>query len=155
MRKSSKPAKPAKTANRQSPAKPAATKAHSLEAIYGELEKILLRHAPPCKRGALAVRDKRSLELVVPKPVAVPGAYGGKPVDLQLAALILQKDYVGFYLMCIYMNAEVKKKISPALLKLLKGKTCFHIKALDEALKNDIEAALALGVKNYRERGWL
>jgi len=90
---------------------------------------------------------------MVPKPVAIPGAYGGKPVDLQMAAVIL--GYVGFYLMCIYMNEGTKKKLSPALLKLLKGKTCFHVKTLDDGLRKDIQVALGLGTKVYRERGCL
>ena len=101
------------------------------------------------------MRNKFSVQLVVPRPVAIPGAYGGKPVDLQMAAAILQKGYVGFYLMCIYMNDKAKQQISPALLKLLKGKTCFHVKALDDGLKKDVEAALVLGTKAYQERGWL
>jgi len=49
----------------------------------------------------------------------------------------------------------VKRKLSPALLKLLQGKTCFHVKAMNEELKKDIEAALVLGIQAYRERGWL
>jgi hypothetical protein len=77
----------------------------------------------------------------------IPGAYGGKPVDLQFAAAILQQGYVGFYLMCLYMNQPMKKKISPALLKLLKGKTCFQLKAIDDGLKKDIDAALTASVK--------
>ena len=128
----------------------------SLEGVYEALVKILQRHAPPfrtvvpCRSGG-----KPSFQLMVPKPVAIPGAYGGKPVDLQMAAVILQKGYVGFYLMCIYMNDATKKKLSPTLLKLLKGKTCFHVKTLDEGLRKDIQAALGLGTKVYRERGWL
>jgi len=127
----------------------------SLEHVYAELKEILARHAPPFKLCDAGVRHKFSVQLVVPKPVAIPGAYGGKPVDLQLAAAILQKGYVGFYLMCIYMNEKAKKQLSPALLKLLKGKTCFHVKALDDGLKKDVEAALVLGTKAYQERGWL
>ncbi len=127
----------------------------SLESVFTELKDILARHAPPFKLCDTGVRDKFSVQLVVPKPVAIPGAYGGKPVDLQLAAAILQKGYVGFYLMCIYMNEKAKKQISPALLKLLKGKTCFHVKTLDDGLKKDVEAALVLGTRVYRERGWL
>jgi hypothetical protein len=87
--------------------------------------------------------------------VAIPRAYGGKPVNVQMAAVILQKGYVGFYLMCIYVNGKAKKEISPALLRLLKGKSCFHLKKLDDGLKKDIEAALVTGTKAYRERGWL
>ena len=93
--------------------------------------------------------------MTVPKPVAIPGAYGGKPTDLMMAAAILQKGYVGFYLMCVCMNPETKKKLSPSLLKLLKGKSCFQVKKLDEGLKKDIEAALELGTKFYKERGWV
>jgi len=127
----------------------------SLDSVFERLSEMLARHAPPFRFQDLGVRDKKSVQLVVPNPVAIPGAYGGRPVDLQLAAAILQKGYVGFYLMCIYMNDEQKKKLSPALLKLLKGKTCFHVKKMDDALAKDIEAALGLGTKVYRERGWL
>jgi hypothetical protein len=127
----------------------------SLEEVYVELKKILARHAPPFKLCDVGVRNKLSAQLVVPKPVAILGAYGGKPVNVQMAAVILQKGYVGFYLMCIYMNGQAKKEISPALLRLLKGKSCFHVKKLDDGLKKDIEAALVMGTKAYRERGWL
>jgi hypothetical protein len=127
----------------------------SLEGVYVELKKILARNAPPFKLCGMSVRNKLSAQLVVTKPVAIPGAYGGKPVNVQMAAVILQKGYVGFYLMCIYMNGKAKKEISPTLLKLLKGKTCFHVKKLDDGLKRDIEAALVAGTKAYRERGWL
>jgi hypothetical protein len=127
----------------------------SLEGVYEELVKILQRHAPPFRTDVPCMAGgKRSFQLTVPKPVAIPGASGGKPVDLQMAAVILQKGYVGFYLMCIYMNGAAKKKLSPALLKLLKGKTCFHVTTLDDGLRNDIEAALEMSTKVYRERGW-
>jgi hypothetical protein len=128
----------------------------SLAGVYAELAKILQRHAPPFRTDVLCMSGgKPSFQLTVPKPVAIPGAYGGKPVDLQMAAVILQKGYVGFYSMCIYMNAAAKKNLSPALLKLLKGKTCFHVKTLDDGLRNDIEAALEMTTKVYKERCWL
>jgi hypothetical protein len=123
--------------------------------VYSEIAGILKRHAPPFRFQDLGVRDKKSAQLTVPKPVAIPGAYGGKPVPLQLAAVILQKGYVGLYLMCIYMNKEAEKKLSPNLLKLLKGKACFHMKKLDDGLRKDIEAALEFGTKAYKKRGWL
>jgi hypothetical protein len=127
----------------------------SLESVYKRLSALLSRHALPFRFQDLGVKNKKSVQLVVPKPVAIPGAYGGKPVDLQFAAVILQKGYVGFYLMCIYMNEPMKKKISPALLKLLKGKSCFCVKSLDASLEKDIEAALDAGTQYYRERRWV
>ncbi len=141
-------------ANSRNKTKKQPNSSESLEKVYDQLSEVLAQHAPPFRFQDLGVRNKKSVQLVVPNPVAIPGAYGGKPVDLQFAAAILQKGYVGFYLMCIYMNEPVKKKISPALLKLLKGKTCFYLKSLDETLKKDIEAALEAGAKYYRGRGW-
>jgi hypothetical protein len=150
-----KPSRAKKTIPKKTRTKPNAHSGGSLQSIYEQLKQMLARHAPPFKLLDAGVRGKFSVQLVVPKPVTVPGSYGDKPVDLQMAAVILQKGYVGFYLMCIYMNEEEKRRLSPALLKLLQGKTCFHVKALDEELKKDIEAALAGGTKAYRERGWL
>jgi hypothetical protein len=146
--------KPTKTKTKPQ-SQQSATEGESLEPIFDHLSALLSRHAPPFKFQDLGVRNKKSVQLVVPKPVAVPGAYGGKPVELQLAAVILQKGFVGLYLMCIYMNDAAKKELSAALLKLLKGKTCFHVTKLDDSLKNDVEAALELGTKIYRQRGWL
>jgi hypothetical protein len=127
----------------------------SLPDVYNDVETLLKRYVPPFQAGDFAVRGKESLQLVVPKPVAIPGAYGGKPVKLQFAAVILQKAYVGFYLMGVYTNPALKKKISPALLKTLKGKSCFHLKTLDEQMKKDIATALDASAEVYEERGWL
>jgi hypothetical protein len=131
------------------------SKAASLEAIYDSLHQLLSRYAPPCKAKAGAVRDKKDLHLTIAKAVVVPGAYGDKPVEIDLASLILQKDYVGFYFMPIYLEPALKKKLSPSLIKLLQGKTCFHVKKLDDDLLHHIEAALEVGVKDYQRRGWL
>jgi hypothetical protein len=129
--------------------------AGSLEGVYSEIESILKRHAPPFRFEDLGVRNKKSAHITVPKPVVVPGSYGGKPVPVPLAAVILQKGYVGLYLMCVYMNNEAQKKPSPNLMKLLQGKSCFHVKKLDDGLRDDIEVALELGTKAYKDRGWL
>jgi hypothetical protein len=132
------------------------TREDSLENVYSELEMLMKRHAPPFRTDiGYKTGEKKSFQLTVPKPVRIPGAYGGKLTDVMLATVILQKGYVGFYLMCIYMNDALKKKLSPALLKLLKGKTCFHLTKLDDGLGKDIELALELGTQSYKERGWL
>jgi hypothetical protein len=144
-------AKPAAKA----PTKAVKQAAGSLESVYSEIEAILKRHAPPFLFQEVGVQNKKNAQITVPNPVVIPGAYGGKPVPVQLAAVILQKGYVGLYLMCIYMNDEAKKKLPPNLMKLLQGKTCFHVKKLDDGLRKDIEAALELGTKAYKDRGWL
>ncbi|WP_448634072.1 hypothetical protein [Pedobacter panaciterrae] len=49
----------------------------------------------------------------------------------------------------------MKKIFGPDLLKLLNGKSCFHINKLDDALMLQIEEALAAGFKLYKEKGWV
>ena len=74
--------------------------------------------------------------------------------ELGFVSLLVQKGYVGFYFFPVYMNAALKNKLSPELLKCLKGKTCFHIKKNDSALFSQIRAALDLGYDFYASQGW-
>lgn len=133
----------------------ASSKTASLDTIYNSLHQLLCRYAPPFKTSGGTVRGKRDLHLRIPKAVAIPGAYGGKPTEVSLASLILQKSYVGFYFMPIYIDPALRNKLPAALNNLLQGKTCFHIKKLDADLVKHIETALNEGVKCYKDRGWL
>ncbi|MBE9602516.1 DUF1801 domain-containing protein [Pedobacter sp. MC2016-24] len=80
---------------------------------------------------------------------------GKKRNEVYFAAVMIHKGHVGFYFMPVYAEPEMKKIFDPALLKLLKGKSCFHIKKLDDTLLSQIEEALANGFKLYKERGWV
>lgn len=80
---------------------------------------------------------------------------GRKRKEVFFAGLIIQKSYVGFYFMPVYTDKEVKELIAPELLKLLKGKSCFHIKKLDEQLMEHIKNSLRLGFDLYQQRGWI
>ncbi|MNL75547.1 hypothetical protein D3C87_2013720 [compost metagenome] len=68
---------------------------------------------------------------------------------------MIKKGHVGFYYMPVYAEPEMKKVFDPILLKLLKGKSCFHIKKLDDELLAHIESALAEGYRLYKEKGWV
>jgi hypothetical protein len=135
------------------PKKPAT--ADHLTPIFDSLEKLFRRYSPPFKLTNGKIRAKRDLHLTVPKPVVVPGAYANKPVAIDMASLILQKGYVGFYFMPIYIQPTLKKKLSPALLSHLKGKTCFNIKKLYPDLLPAIESALNEGLACFQSRNWL
>jgi len=77
---------------------------------------------------------------------------GRKKKEVFFAGLIIQSSYVGFY----YEEPEKMKELfNPELLKLLKGKSCFHIKKLNEGLEKEIEYALEKGYELYKERGWV
>jgi hypothetical protein len=69
--------------------------------------------------------------------------------------LIIQKGYVGFYFMLVYAETDLKLVFAPKLLKLLKGKSCFHIKKLTPELLDQIRSALQVGYAAYQARGWV
>jgi hypothetical protein len=126
-----------------------------LGAIFDELQAMMAVYVPPFTVGGGQIRAKRDYHLIVPVPVMVaPNAYGGKPYPVAMASLILQKGYVGFYYMPVYMDPGVKKKLAPEFARLLKGKSCFHVKALTPGVREGITSALEIGVKCFRERGW-
>jgi hypothetical protein len=134
---------------------PAKAKNASLDSVYETLHQLLSRHAPPFKTKSGTIRAKKDLHLTVLKAVVLPGAYGGKPTELAMASIILQKSYVGFYFTPIYMQPALKNKLAPSLTRLLKGKTCFYIKKVDPDLVRNIESALQLGTKFFQDRGWV
>ena len=89
--------------------------------------------------------------------------YTGKPVDIlgrhfptvYFAAVKINKGFVGFYYMPIYMNPALVADLPDRLKPLLKGKTCFHIKKLDEPLLQDITELLTRGFAAYQAKSWI
>jgi len=75
--------------------------------------------------------------------------------EVSFAGLIIQSGYVGFYFMPVYAETELAEVFGSKLLKLLKGKSCFHIKQLDHELIEQIEMALERGYALYQSRGWV
>ena len=76
--------------------------------------------------------------------------------EFAFTGLILQSTYVGFYYVPIYTNSEdTRDKLSPELLKLLKGKGCFHIKAVNKDILKDIKQAMKVGYDEYKKNDWV
>ena len=80
---------------------------------------------------------------------------GRRRKGVYFAGLIIQSKYVGFNYMPIYADTDLKHVFEPELLNLLKGKSCFHIKKLDDGLVEQIREALKTGHAMYQERGWV
>jgi hypothetical protein len=80
---------------------------------------------------------------------------GRKRKEVYFAGIIIQSKWVGFYYMPIYTDTNLKDLFKPELLKLLKGKSCFRIKELNNELEIQIEEALKKGYKLYQQRGWM
>jgi hypothetical protein len=86
------------------------------------------------------------------KEVAIDGR---KRKEVFFAGLIIQSNYVGFYYMPIYSDTNLKEVFDKELLSMLKGKSCFYIKHLDENLEKQIRKSLRIGYDLYQKRGWI
>jgi hypothetical protein len=80
---------------------------------------------------------------------------GRKRKQVSFASIIIQSSYVGLYYMPVYTDTDLMEVFEPELLKLLKGKSCFHIRKLDAELERQIKDAIEIGYKLYRKRGWI
>ena len=117
--------------------------------IFQTLRTELAKFSPPLT----VIEDiANRYTLVSKKDVVINGK---KRPEVYFAALIIQSNYVGFYYMPIYTTEGMKEVFSPRLLKLLKGKSCFHVKALDDELLAEIRVALKKGLELYRQQGWI
>ncbi|PZF72787.1 DUF1801 domain-containing protein [Taibaiella soli] len=81
--------------------------------------------------------------------------YGRIRDEVAFAAAIVQSTYVGFYFMPVYSSEEIKSKMPEELMKLLKGKACFHIKKNDPEIMKQIGKALKMGHAGYDKLGWI
>jgi hypothetical protein len=123
-----------------------------LQEIFERLRSVLAEHSPPFTARTGGVKGKVDYQLWSEKDVEVDG----RPrKEVYFAGLIVQKGYVGFYYMPVYAEPERKKLFAPELLGLLKGKSCFHVKQLDDDLVGQIRDALEAGRRLYEDRGWV
>ena len=122
---------------------------NDLQAIFGATKPLLQAYQPPL---VPKTDTERYFDLWSLKPVVIDGR---KRKEVFFASLVIQKDYVGFYFMPIYAETDLKTVFKPELLRLLKGKSCFHIKKLDDELLRQIKAAVKIGHALYQERGWV
>ncbi len=90
--------------------------------------------------------------LVSEKAIEVEGR---KKPEVYFASILVQKGYVGFYFMPIYMYSEANIIVKPELMKCLKGKACFYIKKKDPVIMDQIKEALEKGYEAYRQKGWV
>ena len=125
-----------------------------LDRIFDILKKIMKAYSPPfsVKPSSEALKKKRSFALTSYKKVIIAGRHRD---EVYFAGIIVQKDYVGFYYMLAYAEPEVRDLLSPEFLALLKGKTCFYIRSTDKPILDQVKKALDIGLKAYKEKGWI
>ena len=120
-----------------------------LTRIFNQLKTILKKFEDPLK-PKFDLDSKYDLWSF--KKVSIAGR---KRKEVSFATIIIQSSYVGLYYMPIYTDTKLQEVFKPELLKLLKGKSCFHIKELTPKLEKQITEALEVGYKLYQKRGWI
>ncbi len=80
---------------------------------------------------------------------------GKKRNEINFVTIQIQGSFIGFYFMPIYVNPTIATKLGQDLLKLLKGKSCFHIKSIDKNMEQQISSALKIGFEYYKEQGFV
>jgi hypothetical protein len=117
--------------------------------IFDEIKKLMDKYVPPM----ITVSDtKGRYEIKSTKEVD----FMGKIRDgVYFGGLMIHGGFVGFYYMPVYCDPKIKKFIKPELLKLLKGKSCFHIKKYDKEIFKQIKDALKIGCDEYKKRKWI
>jgi hypothetical protein len=118
-----------------------------LELLFRQLREKVATYSPLFD---IRIHNERRYELWLEKNLLIDGR---KRKEVVFASLIIQKDIVGFYFRPVDAKPELTKAFSPELAKLLKGKSCFHIKKLVGSLLEKIEKALEVGFTLYLERG--
>jgi hypothetical protein len=121
-----------------------------LTLIFNHLRSLM----KPYETGSVKARVDEEIryDLWSEKKVVIEGR---KRNDVYFAGLVIQRNYVGFYYMPVYVDEDLKAVFKPELLKLLKGKSCFHVKKMDDQLSEQISDALRSGYDLYLERGWI
>jgi hypothetical protein len=118
--------------------------------IFNQLKKLIASYS----RGTLVVRGDKpnQYHLWSDKEIELKGR---KMPDVYFSGLMVQKGFVGFYFMPVYVNPGLKSELHPQLLKCLKGKSCFHIKKNDPELMKQVTQALEIGYEDYKRKGWV
>ena len=118
--------------------------------IFQEIKNLLMAYA----KGNLVVRGGEGGQVAVVNETELI-IDGKKRKEFWFAAALVQKGYVGFYFMPVYVCEPRKNSMPNELMKTLKGKSCFHITKHDPLIMVQIKEALKLGYEDYKKRGWV
>lgn len=81
---------------------------------------------------------------------------GKKKVDgIYFSSVVPKEKDVRFYFFPAYTHALEFENISDQMKKFKKGKSCFHVKFLNNELEKEIKEMVSKGVELYKKEGWL
>jgi hypothetical protein len=113
-------------------------------AIYEQLRNVLQRSAVGLK---IAHDLPGDFHLVTP---------GDTPrrQEIFFGAVKIQKNFVSYYLMPIYLYPDLLEGISSSLLRHLKGKSCFRFTRMDRHLVDELSMLTQRGMRRFQQEGW-
>lgn len=125
-----------------------------LDGIYQSLKSLLVEYETPRPGVVLEGRSASTsdFDLWSVRDLVVDGRPRN---EVFFAGIRRQKSFVGFYFLPVYADPGLSAALPSSLLKLLKGKSCFHVKSTDGGVLSLIRGALELGLDSYRKRGWV
>lgn len=86
----------------------------------------------------------------------IPVMQGKKKVDgFYFSSLVPKPKDVRFYFFPAYTHPEAFNDLSESMQKFKKGKSCFHVKYLDEDLEKEIQGMVEKAVEIYKKDGLL
>lgn len=112
--------------------------------IYEQLRNVLQRSAAGMK---IAHDLPGDFNLVTP---------GDNPrrQEIFFGAVKIQKNFVSYYLMPIYIYPDLLEGVSSSLLRHLKGKSCFRFTRLDDRLLDELNLLTQRGRQRFQQEGW-
>lgn len=78
-----------------------------------------------------------------------------RKTDFYFGKVVINKNYVSYHLMPVYVNPKLLDDISPGLLKRMQGKSCFNFKDIDKTLFKELSNLTKRGIEFYKKNGML
>ncbi|NMM21961.1 MAG: hypothetical protein HHJ11_00390 [Phycicoccus sp.] len=132
-----------------------------LEPVFVELRRRLSLHEDVFRRSVnlTDANGPGARKANEPEPetsyLLLGAAHEKYPDGLMFAAVKIGKRYVSYHLMCVYVQPDLLKAMSPQLRKRMQGKSCFNFTKIDEALFDELSGITVKGREMYAARGWL
>ena len=119
--------------------------------IFNKIKAALKNVAPPMQVS----KDKPGVfELIGNKPVP----YGSKKIivpGMYFSSVVARKEMISFYFFPLYFHTDDFKDSIPALIKFLKGKTCFNFKKPEQVNEKELNALLKKGVQAWKKNDYM
>ena len=117
--------------------------------IRSRLKELLLEFKGPLK---VSVDKDSNFEVTG----TIPAMQGKKQVDgFYFSSLVPKPKDVRFYFFPAYTHPDDFEDLSETLTKFKKGKSCFHIKYLDDELEKELRTLVARAITLYQRDGLL